>query len=223
MPRQLLTSLATLAFALISVWPAQAAEATPAAAPVSYHLYIPAVVRNASSLNTTLQPSAPSLAEFVANVQNGSAASVRGVYVADHLALPVVAQPDGNAGFVSTEAEVVTQFGLAANYGVTGLLAHNYLAGQKFFELEAGDKVTVVYGDGHTKAYRVAKVLRFQALQPDSATSSFVDLSNGQTRSATDVFVQAYTGGDQVTFQTCIAADGQSSWGRLFVIATPIN
>jgi hypothetical protein len=30
-----------------------------------------------------------------------------------------------------------------------------------------------------------------------------------------------YTGGDKVTFQTCLARDGVLAWGRYFVSATP--
>jgi len=35
------------------------------------------------------------------------------------------------------------------------------------------------------------------------------------------MFDRAYEGGRHVTFQTCIAAEGNSSWGRLFIIAAP--
>jgi hypothetical protein len=110
---------------------------------------------------------------------------------------------------------------MAAWYGVTGLLAHNYAAGRLFFELELGDDVKVVYGDGQVKRYQVNAVLRYQALQPDSPTSDFVDLASSQQLSASEVFTRVYAGGEHVTFQTCIAAGGQGSWGRLFVIAEP--
>jgi hypothetical protein len=30
-----------------------------------------------------------------------------------------------------------------------------------------------------------------------------------------------YTGGDKVTFQTCLARDGVLAWGRYFVSAAP--
>ena len=36
-----------------------------------------------------------------------------------------------------------------------------------------------------------------------------------------EVFTKMYTGGDRVTFQTCIVVDGNTSWGLLFVIALP--
>jgi hypothetical protein len=37
---------------------------------------------------------------------------------------------------------------MPSKYGVTGLLAHNYLSGRHFFGLEIGDIVQLVYGDG---------------------------------------------------------------------------
>jgi hypothetical protein len=39
--------------------------------------------------------------------------------------------------------------------------------------------------------------------------------------SAQQMFERAYAGVRHLTFQTCIAARGNSSWGRLFVVATP--
>ena len=37
------------------------------------------------------------------------------------------------------------------------------------------------------------------------------------------MFKLAYLGDRLVTFQTCIEAYGNSSWGRLFVVAEPIS
>lgn len=165
----------------------------------------------------------PSVDEFAASVTDGAAHTVRGVYAANVLAFPVVQQPEDNAGYVSPQGGVVTQFSLAAIYGVTGLLAHNYAAGDLFDDLALGQLVYVVYGDGSVKAYLVDEILRFQALQPYSTTSDFVDLGTGQTLTAGEVFARVYMGGDQVTFQTCIAQGGNGSWGRLFVIAMPAD
>jgi hypothetical protein len=35
------------------------------------------------------------------------------------------------------------------------------------------------------------------------------------------MFNRAYVGENRVVFQTCLAAEGNPSWGRLFVIAVP--
>jgi hypothetical protein len=112
---------------------------------------------------------------------------------------------------------------MAAWYGVTGLLAHNYAAGRLFANLELGDGVSVVYGDGQLRQYRISAILRYQAVQPNSPTSDFIDLATGAKVSAADVFLRVYTGGEHVTFQTCIEAGGLGNWGRLFVMAEPAD
>jgi hypothetical protein len=164
----------------------------------------------------------PAFDTFVKSVTDGSN-GVRGVYVPGLFALSVRQQPAGNAGYVSTAANTVTQFGMAANYGVTGLLAHNYLAGRSFSALVAGQVVSVVYGDGSVKKYAVSGIYQFQALDPTNPSSDFVNLNTGARLTASNLFGQMYGGAGHLTFQTCIARDGNSSWGRLFIIATPIN
>lgn len=164
----------------------------------------------------------PSFEKFVKTVANGRAGEVRGVYVQDVLALPVRQQPANKPAYVSATAGVVTQFQLASAQGVTGLLAHNYLSGALFFNLALDQEVSVIYGDGAVKRYAVSAIYRYQALDPNNTRSDFVDLSTGVKVSAIDLFGAVYSGGDHVTFQTCIAKNGNRSWGRIFVVATPI-
>jgi hypothetical protein len=159
--------------------------------------------------------------EFVKMVTNGRADIVRGVYVPGVMAYQVVEQPADNPGYVSRSAGAVTQFSMAARYQVIGLLAHNNLAGKSFSNLVAGQEIRIVYGDGRVVIYTVNKVTRFQALQPSNENSDFVDLNTRGTYSAQAIFKMFYQGGDHVTFQTCISRDGNTSWGRLFVTATP--
>lgn len=163
----------------------------------------------------------PTLADFSKSVQNGKADVLRGVYVNDVLALPIVQQPLGNAGYVSGNDGEITQFGMAAKFGNIGLLAHNHLAGKSFSQLVVGQEVRLVYGDGRTESFIITEVLSYQALQPTSPYSSFRSLSQDETLSAEQMFKRVYFGDRHVTFQTCIAADGNSSWGRLFIIAVP--
>jgi hypothetical protein len=163
----------------------------------------------------------PGIADFVKAVQNGEANVLRGAYVQDVLELPVVQQPAGNAGYVSYNDGEVTQFRMAAQYGTIGLLAHNYLSGRRFSQLKAGQEVHLVYGDGRIETFIVTEVLRYQALQPNSPYSSFRNLDKQETLTAEDMFKRVYFSDGQVTFQTCIEAEGNQSWGRLFVIAVP--
>lgn len=162
----------------------------------------------------------PFLDSFVANLENGNASQVVGVYVEDVLALRVVQQPGSDAAYVSSLQNVATYFSMVNQVtGNTGLLAHNYLAGSYFFELQPGQLVILIFGDGRTEEYEVSGAEEFQALSPNSPTSNFVNLGTGDTLTSTELFYRVYGGGTRTTFQTCIAQGNESSWGRLFVIA----
>lgn len=164
----------------------------------------------------------PSLAEFSKSVQNGQAGVLRGVYVADVMAFPIVQQPATNAGYVSTKDGEVTQFGMASQYGNIGLLAHNHLSGKFFSQLAVGQEVRLVYGDGKIETFVISEVLHYQALQPTSPYSSFRNMDKQEeTLTAEQMFKRAYFGDKHVTLQTCINAYNDPSWGRLFVIAVP--
>ena len=162
------------------------------------------------------------LDSFVQSLIDGSAGTIRGLFVEDKFAYPVVQQPSGNAGFVSTTEEVVTDFAMPRQYGVTGLLAHNYLAGADFFSLNIGDLIQVVYGDGSIQVYRIADIQSYQALSPSSASSNFVDLATSDQLTATQLFKRVYMGSHHLTLQTCIQQGSEDSWGRLFIIAYPV-
>ena len=163
----------------------------------------------------------PSLADFSKTVQNGQSEELRGVYVANVLALPIVQQPSGNAGYVSNNNGEATQFRMASQFGNVGLLAHNHLSGKSFSGLVAGQEITLVYGNGRVENFVVKEVLKYQALQPNSPYSSFRNLDKEETLTAEQMFKRVYFGDRHVTFQTCIDAEGNLSWGRLFVIAVP--
>ena len=174
---------------------------------------VPALGTGASAL--------PDFTEFSKTVKNNQTGVLRGVYIPDILALPVVQQPIGNAGYVSSTDGQITQFRMAAQFGNIGLLAHNNLSGRLFSQLATGQEVRLVYGDGKVEFFVIKQVLTFQALQPNSPYSSFRDLNNGDKLTAEQLFNKVYKGNRHVTFQTCIAGSGSASWGRLFIIAIP--
>ena len=164
----------------------------------------------------------PAFADFVKAVQNGDSKTVRGVYVDHVFALPIVQQPSGSPAFVSRNDGEITQFGMAAQYGNVGLLAHNDLSGKLFSDLSIGDRISLVYGNGKSESFVITRILRYQALQPNSPYSSFSNIEkNDETLTAEQMFKNVYLGKRHVTFQTCITAYGNPSWGRLFVIAKP--
>lgn len=163
----------------------------------------------------------PDFTVFSQAVQNGKAESLRGVYVPNVLALPIVQQPSGNAGYVSSKDGQATQFAMASQFGNVGLLAHNYLSGKSFSQIAVGQEVRLIYGDGRVEYFIVTEILQYQALQPNSPWSSFRSLNDDTTLNAEQMFKRVYDGDRHLTFQTCIQAEGILSWGRLFVVAVP--
>lgn len=162
------------------------------------------------------------MAEFANAVKDGEDL-VRGIYVEDVMALRVVQQPAGNAGFVSAITGVATQFKLAEKYGTVGLLAHNYAAGSLFSNIVLGDVINTIHGTGDIEQYKVTSIVSFQALSPNSPTSSFIDLDTGDKLSAGKLFEKIYKGEPHLVLQTCIARDNEDSWGRMFIVAEPIT
>jgi hypothetical protein len=149
-------------------------------------------------------------------------AVLQGVSIHDSGDFPVVQQPAGDTNYVSKNDGEVTQFASASRYGNIGLLAHNYLSGKSFSQLHIGEEIQLVYSDGKVENFIVTEILRYKALAPKSPYSSFQNLDNEkEILTVGQMFDRAYQGGRHVTFQTCISAEGNSSWGRLFIIASP--
>src|SRR5687768_14558735 len=136
----------------------------------------------------------PNFGDFSRIVQNGEADVLRGVYIADVLALPVVQQPSGNPGYVSNYAGQATQFSMASQFGNLGLLAHNHLAGKSFAQLVVGQEVRLIYGNGRVEYFVITEIRQYQALQPTSMQSSFRDLVTDETITANQLFERVYTG-----------------------------
>jgi len=170
----------------------------------------------------TAESALPNFTDFVKQVQNGEAHVLRGVYVLDVLALPITQQPVGDPSYVSSKAGEATEFSTASQYRNVGLLAHNNLSGRSFSLLTVGQEVRLVYGNGKVENFIVTEILRFQALEPKSALSSFRRVDSNEVLSAQQTFNRVYSGTRHVTFQTCIKANGNWNWGRLFVVAMPI-
>lgn len=163
----------------------------------------------------------PAFKSFIDSIKDGQANTVRGVYAPDLFALKVVQQPASDPSFVSPWQGMVTEFKAAHDAGNIGLLAHNYMAGQDFPALKPGQEVRVIFGDGKIEYFKVTRMFRYQALQPKSTVSDFLDLDSGEKLAWTKVFKNVYQGAHHLTFQTCIYKDGEQAWGRLFVIAEP--
>lgn len=160
---------------------------------------------------------------FVKSVINGNPEAVRGVFVPGVLALPVVQQPVRDATYVSTELGTVTEFRKAAENHVIGLLAHNFLSGALFFDLEKGQEVRIIYGDGYYDRYKISQAFRYQKTNPNGLKSDYIDLNSGKVYSTLEIFAKFYRGAKHITFQTCLQRNGLLNWGLLFVTAYPLN
>ena len=183
--------------------------------------YVPDESQKSVPLASHQAANVPSLAEFVDQVASGDTNIPRGLYVDGLMALPIVQQPDGDSAYIDLGDQTATQFQLASPYGNVGLLAHNYLAGKLFFDLNKGQELVLVYGDGHTQSFRVSEIDDYQRLDPTDLNSDFVELATQQKVSAAQVFTRFYEIPGDLTLQTCIAHDGQSSWGVRFIVASP--
>lgn len=165
----------------------------------------------------------PSFPDFYKSVITGEADVLRGVYVPDILALPVVQQPPNDPYYVSNRNGETTQFSIPSQYGNVGLLAHNNLSGRLFSKLAIGQEVRLVYEDGQVKYFEITQILQYMALEPNSIYTTFRDLKSDKNLTAGQLFSEIYEGDPRVVFQTCITANGVSTWGRLFVIAIPTS
>lgn len=177
-------------------------------------------------VNEDVKPAAVNLLpldDFATAVADGDAQKIKGLYAEENFMLRVIQQPSGNPGFVSPIEGVATQFGMASSNNVTGMLAHNFSSGRYFFDLSVNDLVDVVYGDGTIKQYKITEINKFQALSPKSSASDFVNLDSKEKLSAAGLFARMYTGKHHLTLQTCIQEGTEDSWGRLFVIAEPMD
>jgi len=147
-----------------------------------------------------------------------------GIISPKSFSMPIIQQPAGQPGFVSNEPQKITEFSLTRQYGTTGLLAHNHLAGAYFSSLQENDLLIMVNADKEYKFYRIEKILSFQALSPNSPYSDFVDLDNpSRILNATELFYEVYTNEGSLVLQTCIAQGNEPSWGRLFIQAQPVD
>ena len=158
------------------------------------------------------------------DLTEGEHQNILGVlYLNDSLALKIGRQPVGNSNFVTPMSNYVTEFQIAANYGAVGLLAHNYLAGRYFFKILPGQEIKLVYRDNLIERFVVTRIQKYQALSPNSPSSDFIDLATGEFVSASQLFRKMYKNqSGNLVLQTCIYADENPTWGRLFIIAEPV-
>lgn len=191
---------------------------------LGYAFAIPISGSNTSSLFFIAKDKAPDLNEFITSVKTGDQLTATGIFVENNFAFPIIQQPANDPGYIADKENVTTQFNLAKKYGTTGILAHNYLSGRHFSELAIGEKVILVFGDGTYQTFRITNIYQFQALEPSNPYSQFSDLSDSaKSLTSTELFLKIYAQKGNLVFQTCIQKGIDMSWGRLFLLATPVD
>ena len=70
---------------------------------------------------------------------------VSGIYFGKDRFLRVVDQPAGKPEFVSSISNTATKFQLADKFGNIGLVAHNYLGGSMFHDVNLSDDIHVIH------------------------------------------------------------------------------
>lgn len=160
-----------------------------------------------------------SLAELMDRLTSRQDLFQMGVYVPGVMALPVIRQPEDNSLFVSAKSSVLTQFSEAAANGILGILAHNFLAGGLFYNIDLGQDIWIIEGVNEFKHYKVSRIEQYQRIHNTNAPDEYIDLTTNEELSTPEVFARYYAGEHRLTLQTCLEKDGDGDWGLTFIVA----
>jgi hypothetical protein len=108
-------------------------------------------------------------------------------------------------------------------HGVTGLLAHNFLAGRAFYGLQIGTPIWIARSKDKVQMYKVASVELFQRITLPGEADRYIQLVNHREWTTSELFAHFYADRGRLVLQTCLARFGRLNWGLYFVVAEPIN
>jgi hypothetical protein len=146
---------------------------------------------------------------------------VEKVFAPTIFSFPVIQQPVDSSVYVSPLPDWVTQYRPPTEAGVTALIAHNYLAGQKFYDLKVGQQVWLFYEDHTVRPYIVTSVNKFRKVSPTLLTSDLVNLETQEVLTSNEAYDRYYTGPHHLTLQTCLEGNGRLDYGLTFIVAEP--
>lgn len=156
-------------------------------------------------------------AKFLPTNEDSGTDKVTGLVIGSEM-IGISPQPDGLGGYVTNEDNEATRW----NENV--LLAHNYLSGESFSQLQIGSSVAFVTGEGEVREGKVAEVIDLQALTPNSGNSEYLVLGeNTETgtlltgKDLLDLYYENPDYSDNFFLQTCISNEGISTWGRRII------
>jgi hypothetical protein len=144
------------------------------------------------------------------------------IYAPGVFAFPIISQPENNDLYVSIKRDLVTLFSAATVNGVTGLLAHNFLAGAHFYDLQIGQEIWLVEDETDVRGYQITDIQQYQRVDRLDG-DIFIDLETQTSLDTSEIFDRYYTGEPHLTLQTCLENEGDPSWGLTFIVAEPIS
>ena len=137
--------------------------------------------------------------------------------------LPITGSISVGNEIIPARPNEATLYESALHLGTVGVLAHNSLAGQTFATLKPRSSFSLLNENGQRVPYAVSEIKRYQALTPTSPYSSFLDLDTGKKYTSQELTTIMYKSGNPAVLQTCIEKDGDLNWGRLFIVAKPLE
>lgn len=187
--------------------------------PIEYQVFMPLMFNNASN-----QPSEEEqIKHLLENQLNGNAEQVVGTIVEGMFISPVMQQPESDPKWISNTENTLTSLQNARLTGDIGLAAHSHQAGAKFYDLELGQTVLIVMGDGAFLLYRVDSILQFQAVEPENPESAYIHPTTSEILTPTELEQYLYDGSGRLAFHTDISKEGIAHWGVLVIIADLIT
>ena len=187
--------------------------------PVRQNCSIPLTGKAAAQSSYTSSPYKSKNA-FISSVINGKKRELVGLWLPNLTGLTVENQPPGQPGYVSEAPLTATRFQLADYFGSIGLLAHAHFAGSTLQQLEPGEIVSIIYGDGSVMDYQIVEIRKYQAVDPDDEHTAFFSItSEDEQLSQEALFYEIYSQPDRLVLQTCIMQNNDNRWGRKFIIS----
>jgi hypothetical protein len=146
--------------------------------------------------------------------------------------MKIVQQPYKNYNWISDFTNVFTQLAQPRSiYGTKVFSIHTYGNDNVLYDLKVGDiifyrtKITTneCSNEIYLNFYQVKEIYHYQAVQPLNPRTPLIDLETNETFSSTRIFDKLFGNNKRILFQTCIFKDGNTSWGRLFIVATKLT
>lgn len=145
----------------------------------------------------------------------------------------IVQQPPGQEEYVDPNYDVITEFSELSEEEekqARWFLAHiQGKAGQEIAQLRQGMRIRFEMEGGEVQEYEIAGVVRYQATEPNSSTAPLIEVNENLETIGIPLSNRAVKRGlfglanGGIILQTCIENGGNSSWGRIFVVAQPLE